>query len=178
MKLKIMVLAACLLAVAGNSYAGNLWQQFDGKTVKVFVADIKDSTTEHEVDAVALKKEIERALAERRSIRFQVVDAAADAEIVIDTNITEFVWSDHDPIDMVIGLGAAAADAAMVEDYARLQADVTVTNAKSKQLWKDRVLATITKKPMSNVESIPLVSENFAKSFIKFCFTKSKSGRN
>jgi len=173
MKIKTLFLASCLLASAGIAHADNLFDKYEGKTVKVFVADIKDSTQSPVMDAQILKTEIQKALTERRSIRFQLVPAAADAQIVIDTNIIEFVWSDHDPVDMLVGIGGTAADVAMVEDYARLQAEVTITDQRtSKTVWKERVSATMTKKPMSQAESIPLVAEKYAKTFIKNCFSK------
>ncbi len=104
MKLKILFLATCFLAATGNSYADNLFPQFDGKTVKVFVADIKASTKAHEVNSQMLKNELEKALTARKSIHFQVVPTAEEAQIVIGTDIYEFLWTDHDPIDMLVGV--------------------------------------------------------------------------
>ncbi len=173
MNLKALLLVSCLVAAAGTAHADNLFDKYEGKSVKVFVADVKDSTQSPVMDAQILKTEIQKALTERRSIRFQLVPAAADAQLVIETSISEFVWSDHDPVDMLVGIGGTAADVAMVEDYARLQANVTITDQRtSKAVWKERVSATMTKKPMSQAESIPLVAEKYAKTFIKNCFSK------
>jgi hypothetical protein len=173
MKIKALFLTSCLLASAGIAHADNLFDKYEGTTVKVFVADIKDSTQDHAMDAQTLKTELQKALTERRSIRFLIVPTAAEAQLTIDTNISEFMWSNNDPIDMLVGVGAVAADAAMVEDYARLQAEVIITDQRtSKIVWKDRVLASVTKKPMSQAESLPLVAEKYAKTFIKNCFSK------
>ena len=69
-------------------------------------------------------------------------------------------------------------DAATIEDYARLQADVTVTDKHSQTpLWKERVFSTVTKKPMSKVESIPIITKNFVKMFIKDCFSKRRNNQ-
>lgn len=173
MKIKALFLASCFLAAAGTAHAENLYEKYEGKSVKVFISDIKDSTQDRGMDAQVLKSELQKALTERRSIRFEFVPLAADAQLVIDTNISEFMWSDNDPIDMLAGVGAVAADAALVEDYARIQAEVTITDQRnSKTVWKDRILASVTKKPMTQAESIPLVAEKFAKTFIKNCFSK------
>jgi hypothetical protein len=173
MKFKIMLLASFLVAAAGFAHAQNLYTKYNGGAVKIFISEIKNSTQEADVNTQTLKTEIEKALKERKSITFRFVSTAEEAEIVIDATVNEFMWTDHDPVDMLVGVAGTAADVAMVEDYARLQADVTVTDNKSKKtVWRERVLATITKKPMTKSESFPLVAENFAKSFIKSCFSK------
>jgi len=175
MKFKILFVVSCLLAATGISHADNLFPQFGGKIVKVFVANVKDSTKDHEVNSQTLRNELEKALTDRKSIHFQVVPTTEEAQIVIDTDIKEFMWTDHDPIDMLIGVVGIATDAVYVEDYARLQADVTITDKHSQRpLWKERVLATVTKKPMSKVESLPIITKNFVEEFIKNCFSKRR----
>ena len=155
---------------------GSLYAKFQGKTVKTFVTEVKDATKDREINPKLLKEKIEEALRNRKSIRFEVVQNAADADISIDTEVNEFMWTDHDPIDMLMGVGGTAMDAAQIEDYARLQADMTVTDHRSKKvLWKERVTATVTKKPMPRAESIPLISEDLAKVFMKECFSKKRA---
>lgn len=158
------------------AHAGSLYPLFHDKTVKVYVAGAKDSTNDHETDPKAIKLKIEEALKSRRSIRFEVVQDPSQAELLVETDVNEYIWTDHDPVDMMMGAASIAYDIATIEDYARLQADMTVSDVKSqKTLWKDRVMATITRKPMSRHESIPLVTEEFAKVFIKDCFSKKRS---
>lgn len=152
-----------------------LYNQFGGKTVKVFVDEIKDSTQNHKVNPADIRARLSEALTGRKSIRFQMVDSPGNADLVIHVDLKDFFWSNHDPVDMIAGLGATAMDVAVVEDYAKLDADFTVTDARTgKPLWQDRVIATITKKPMSEIESLPLVTEDLAKVFIKQCFGKKR----
>lgn len=178
MKLKTLVLGLIFsVALSPSAFAKpkSLYERFEGKNVKAFVAPVTDVTTEKAVDPTALHAQITSALQARKGIHFTVVPTEAEAEVSIRTEISDFEWTNSDPIDMLMGVGGAAMDAAVVEDYARLQANVTVTdNAKQKDLWKERVMATITKKPMSQAESIPLVSENFAKAFLKNAFNRPK----
>ncbi len=158
------------------SMTGNLYLLFHDKTLVVYVADVKDSTQGHEVDAKLIKIKIEEALKKRKSITFQITQDPAGADILVDTEVKEFMWTDHDPVDMLMGAAASAYDLATVEDYARLQADMAVIEVKSKkQLWKDHTMATVTKKPMPRNESIPLVAEELAKVFVKNCFSKGRS---
>jgi len=176
-KFILSFLAASFLCAASlfAMETGNLYSLFHDKTVKVYVAEAKDSTKDHETDPKAIKLKIEEALKNRKSIRFEIAQDPSQAELLVDADVNEFLWTDHDPVDMLMGAAAIAYDMATVEDYARLQADMSVTDAKSgKVLWKDRVIATITKKPMSRPESIPLVAGELAKTFIKYCFSRRR----
>ncbi len=176
--LRPLLLAVLTLSVPAVSYAsepGALYRQYEGKTVKVRIADVKDSTAGHEVDPSVVKSALESALKNRKSIHFQIVDGTAPADLVITADLQEFYWTDHDPVDMLGGAAMAAMDAAVVEDYARIQADLSVSDAKKDTvLWKDRVIATVTKKPMSKTESIPVVAEDLAKVFVKECFARKR----
>lgn len=166
-----------LSAVSGAfCLEANLYQRFSGKTVKIFVADVTDSTSAKEMDLALVKERIQTALRDRKSIQFQIVSAAQEADIVMDTQISSYVWTDHDPVDMLVGIGGTAIDAATIEDYAAIEADVTILDVRSqKPIWQDRVFATITQKPMSKAESLPLVTDNFVKAFIKECFSKRRN---
>ncbi len=151
----------------------NLFSRFSGKPVKVYVAPAEDSTSTHDIDTAVLKTKLEEALKGRKSIRFQIVENAADADLTIESQVVGYVWTDHDPVDMLVGIGGAAADAALVEDFASTEVDMKVTDTKSKiVVWRDRIRASVTKKQMSRPDSVPLVSDQLAKTFIKECFSK------
>ena len=178
---KPIVFTLFLSAVAMTAVSAgptSLFSLYGGKSVKVYVAGVEDSTQTHEVDPGMVKAALEEELKARKSIRFQVVDKPEDAELSVGTQLKGFMWTDHDPVDMLMGVGMAAMDAADIEDYASVEADVTVTDVRSKKiLWQDRVRASITKKPMSRAESIPLVASGLAKEFIKGCFSKHSGPR-
>lgn len=154
----------------------SLFPRYSGKTVKVFITDVKDSTPGHELDLALVKSKLEAALKERKSITFRPVSSADEADLTIGIELVSFSWTDHDPIDMIVGIGGTAMDAAVVEDYASMQADVTVHDDRSKKpLWQKRMFATVTKKPMSKTDSVPLVTDSFVKAFIKDCFSKKRN---
>jgi hypothetical protein len=179
MKVKLLIailigFLACPNLCVRADEAG-LYHRFNGKSVKVHLAPVKDSTADHKVDPARLHKGLEEALRARKSIRFVMVPRLEEAEILIEADIKDFMWTDHDPVDMITGIGGTAADAVIVEDYAKLHADVRVTDvSKNKVIWQRRVRATKTKKPMSEAESIPLIIEDFAKTFIRECFGKPR----
>ena len=180
MKLKtravfVMLFALISLSDPGMTAGPSLYSQFQGKTVKVYVAEAKDSTQAHETDPKTIKSKTEEALKARKSITFEIVQNPEQAELLIETEVSEYFWTDHDPVDMLMGAAATAYDIATIEDYACLQADIRVTDVRTKNLlWKDRVMATITKKPMSRPESILLVTAELAKTFIKECFSRRR----
>ncbi len=169
----IGLLSIFIIIPAYSTDGENLFQLFEGKSVSVYVDDVKDTTQGHELDSALVRTKLREALRNRKSIHFQIVDRPEEAQIIIKTELKEFMWTDHDPVDMLAGVGMAAMDVAIIEDYARIQADIMVTEGRSKKvLWKYSVMATITQKPMSRTESIPLVTANLAKVFIKECFSR------
>jgi hypothetical protein len=165
--------AVPLFASTGNA---SLYPLFKNKTVKIHVSEVKDSTKGHEADPKIVRQKIEEALTKRKSVKFEVVTDPSQADLVVNTDVSEFFWTDHDPVDMMMGAATTAYDIAVVEDYARLQADMTVVDNKSKkELWKEHVMATVTKMKMPLPDSVPEVSEHLAKIFIKDCFSKKHS---
>ncbi len=153
----------------------SLYSQFNGKVVKVYLGEIKNSSEETSISTDVLRQKLAEALKNRRSVTFEMTDKPENADLSIDVNVRAFMWTDHDPVDMLVGVGAVALDAATIEDYARAEAYVVVSSAKSqKALWQDSVVSTITKKPMSKADSIPLVTDELAKNFVKQCFKKSR----
>ncbi len=178
MKTKIAILSIFIFFIQFlNAYCleSSLYSRFSGRPVKIFIGDVKDSTKEHELDLAMIKSRIAAGLEGRKSVKFQVVPTVQEADISLDTQVTGYLWTDHDPIDMLVGIGATALDAAKIEDYAAMEADVTVTDVKSdKPIWKKHMFATVTKKPMSKAQSVPLVTDNFVKAFIKDCFSKRR----
>ncbi|MCG3176793.1 MAG: hypothetical protein MOGMAGMI_01757 [Candidatus Omnitrophica bacterium] len=138
--------------------------------VGIHVSDIKDESGK--ADVAALKAAIQKALGERKSIKFKVV-GYTDADVRVDVVIKDYLYSDHDPVDMLVGAGAIAIDAAKKEHFARIIAEVTVLDAPTeRQLWHDRVMATITKEPMTEAEARDLVTSDWAKTFIRNAFGK------
>ncbi len=177
MKIKSIFLIPLALGVgilsAQAADAPNLLKTFEGREVRILVMEIKNSSSEPSLDMSLMKQEIQDALSERKSIHFKNVSDPEAADLAVETDIREYHWSDHDPVDMLMGVSSAAMDAASVEDYAELHAEVTVTDVKKNRvLWKDRIRSAITKKPMSKIESVPLLAKAFSKDFIKQCFGK------
>ena len=166
----------------------NLYMMLDDvKEVKTYVEDITDSSGQADENIRAsFKKKLEDALIARHSINFVIVNDVKDADIAIYGDITERIWLEVDPIDQVQGISSAALDAAIQENYTRMQAVFSVERGEKKKvlkslrrafkrsdvLWERKIQATITKGVMPEEESIPMVEDRLVKVFIRKCFSK------
>lgn len=158
--------------------AKNLYDTLSRKNaVKVYVSDITDSTEEKKAQCESLKALLENALATRMTINFKLAPKE-ETDIVILCNITEYLWSEHDPVDMITGVPAILLDVMSKENYARMQADFTVMDPKNGEvLWENKLKATITSKEMTKPDSVYTLNERIVKVFMRDCFSKLHSRR-
>lgn len=172
--LVIAVAAAFILAnEARCRRAENLYDAFSKmEVVKVHVSDITDSTEGKKAQCKPLKALLENALATRITINFKLA-SKEEADIVVLCDITEYLWSESDPIDMITGVAGILLDAMSKENYARMKAYFTVTDPKkNKVLWKDSLKATVTSKEMTEPDSVYTLNERMVEVFIRDCFSK------
>ena len=143
--------------------------------VKIYVAATTDVSEKKELNAAALKEAVEKALAARKSIHFKVVPAEADADLAVDTEVKGFHFSETDPVDMLVGVGAAAMDAATIDHFAAAEAAFTVREVKpAKTLWKDTLRASVTDHTMTEPESRQKISERLGEMLMREAFGKKK----
>lgn len=148
----------------------------DHSSVKIYV-DIKNSSGDDKVDINLLKKLLEEAFAARKSHKFIVVQTTGDSDLILKGDVTEYVWMKDDPIDQVYGIESAVIDAAMVENYARIQVQAALVAAKHNRiLWSDRVKATMTKDVMPKESSYEIIYPRFIKSIMIEIFKKRTTG--
>lgn len=120
-------------------------------------------------------KELEKALETRPDIRFKLVENPNGADISINGEIMEYIYSDHDPIDMFLGIWAVALDAVTTQDYVCLVVNYTVKDPKTgKVLWSKRLRPSVTKSDISEDQCTPLIMEKAAKQFISKSFERPK----
>jgi hypothetical protein len=180
---KCMILAFTFLFVfiaAPSAFCANLYESYSKKgEVKVFVSQPENHSDKPAVKTAELKKSIETALQNRKSIRFKIVPTREEANIAIETDVVEFMWTDHDPVDMIMGVGAIAMDTAVVEDYARMTAQFKITDLKKQDVvWADKLKSTLTQKDMPESKSLDLIGDDMAKTLIKEAFAKKSTSRN
>lgn len=144
----------------------------DYPTVRFYI-EMKNSTSDDKVDKDILKKLLEDGLLARKSHRFVKAEKIEDADLVIKGDIVEYAWAQTDPLDEVWGVGAAAADAVILDNYARMQVRVELIKAKNKSvIWSDKIQSNVTQHVMPKDSSYELVYNRFVKSFMITIFKK------
>ena len=144
-------------------------------TVAIHVAEPADKSKEPKADLPGLKTAVEKALAARKSVRFSVQPAEAGARLRVNAEVSETIWLKDDPIDMLIGVGGTAMDAAVVEHYARMQATFTVTDVKTgRVLWTDELKATLTSNDVTETNFKEKINERMAEVFVIAAFGKKR----
>jgi hypothetical protein len=172
---KLLIFTLGMLAAA-DLWAASLQETYARRSAPVAVAVLEpvNHSQDEAFSTADFKKALEEKLAARRTPRFAVGDPSA-AEITLETEVTESMFTEHDPVDKLSGIGGTAYDAATVEHYARLTAVFTVKDAKSgRVLWTDKLKGTVTDKTMSRDESRPKVAARAAEIFIREAFGKKR----
>jgi len=155
----------------------NFREYLEGKRdLKVYIPDVTNSCGDNKIDTKELKKNIEEALASRRSHTFEIVQDESSANIAVEIDITEYYWTLEDPVDQITGAAAVAYDAMKKEKYARMQAVFTLFDVKkNRQIWSEIIKATITDDTMTEEGSYALINERITKVFIRKLFKRAKS---
>lgn len=159
----------------------------DAKQVNVYISEVKDSSGQAGDMVAGIRKNLENEFKTRMTINFVIVDKGNDADIIVSCDVVERVWYDHDPVDQIHGIGAIAADAAMDEDYGRIQADFVVRKGPRKMLFRrigkrlrrmntlyaKTVQADITQGNMPEEESKTILEAHLPEVFMRKCFSKN-----
>lgn len=170
-----------MLFVLSNSFAfassETLYETFKSKKeVAVFIGDLTDATKAHEVNLADLKTKLESEFTNRKSIHFKVVSSKSEADIVVEGAVKDFFWAPTDPVDMIMGVGMVAMDAVNQEPYARIEADLKITDKNDQVLWADKkVTATLTQAGMTHEKSTTMINDRLATVLVKRAFGKKKS---
>ncbi len=144
------------------------------ESVKIYVAMPVDASGEA-VDVKLLKTKLESALKKRVSLSFDVVKKPKSADLIVQCEITEYFWSNEDPLDMLMGAGGAAYDAAILENYSRMQANFSVLEKSATvPCWAGKLKASVTDAEMKEKDGFLRASEKMAKVFMKEAFGKKK----
>ncbi|HPS20815.1 MAG TPA: hypothetical protein PKY78_07520 [Candidatus Omnitrophota bacterium] len=173
----IALFIATLFPVSGEcKVKDNLYNRtLHNKEIKLFVSDVTDSTKEKKASVADIKAEICSALSMRGSANLKIAKAANEADMIVECDVTENIWTADDPMDSPSAAGMIM-DAMRDASYARIQATFIVKDAKTGNvLWSEPLKATLTKEEMSEKDSVPLISARLAKVFVINCFGRSKS---
>ncbi|MBN1872328.1 MAG: hypothetical protein JW800_07125 [Candidatus Omnitrophica bacterium] len=173
----VMISAAFLMSVAYAGQDVNILEYFDEKQVtNIYINDIINSTGNENIDLAAFKMNIEDAFLERVNQQFEIAQSPEEADVVMDIEITEYLFTEEDPVDNLIGIGGVAMDAAKQENYARMIAVFKLTDTKTSDvLWQDTLKATITDDEMVEPDSYDLINDRIVKVLMRNLFSRQKN---
>ena len=155
---------------------GDLCRLADKKgCIKVFVNDPVNESSQGFI-ADNLKKSLESALVNRKSVKFEVVKTPEESDVRVNSVITKFMYMEKGPLKPTPGIGTTLLDAAatMTENYAEIVVEFAVIQFRTGEiLWQD-TLNPYLKQKMEPEESISLISDRVASHFVWKCFGKPK----
>ena len=176
MRKNLLLFCAFLLCSASVVTADTnpLYEEFSrAKETKVFVKTPEDSGAA-KLDGDHFKTAIENALKERKSVHFSIASAEADAQLVVESDVKGFLFSLTDPVDMLAGVGMAAADAAKIDHFAATDIRFTVRDTAGKTRWEEVIHASITDEKFTEAEAREQILGRAADIFVRSAFGKKK----
>jgi len=176
-----IALAVCFLLSVGTctlfAEPGNVALLYKNTSpIKVYLGEFKNTSGQDAVTPEMLKKEIEKSLLNRRSVRFSVVTNPAESDVQVTGEIKIFKYLEKGPLKITPSAGGIVLDAAvtMVTNYVELEVAFDVIDTKSgASVWKD-VNNLYDKKILKREESIPHICDKMARHFVSECFGKGK----
>lgn len=161
------------IVMAGGG--GDLWKLADhGKSIKVFIGNFGNESGKNEVTAEGLKNTIAKALLNRKSVKFELVNAPEQSDVEISAVIKKYLYMERGPFKPSPSIGTTLLDAAatMTENYVEMTVNFIVTKSGTGEvLWKDSLMP-YAKKKMTPVESIQHIYDKVAGHFVWKCFGK------
>jgi len=143
-------------------------------TIKVYLDGFTNESGQDHVQADAFKKAVEKAIVNRKAVKFEIASAPEASDVRISCVIRKYLYSKNDPVTSCGGPLLLALDAATTENYVEMTADFTVTDSRTGAiLWKDSVKSFL-KDKMTPEESVPLVYEKLSRDFLWRSFGKKK----
>jgi hypothetical protein len=141
----------------------------------VSLAGFADQSGQPGIDVAEFKKAFETALVKRGGGRsFRLAESPDAGDIQIAAVIKKYQYLEKDPITSYGGPALFLLDAATTENYADLEVEFTVTDARTNSvLWKNTV-STFIKRMMPRDKSIPLVYDKLSRTFLWKCFGRPR----
>ena len=167
-------------AFSGNSLDNrgvNILEYFQARNVTgIYIEDISNASGDNLINLGLIKKEIENAFMARVSQKFEIARLRDKSDVALRMEITEYLWTNEDPVDNLIGIGGVAMDVAKQENYARMIAGITIMDtATGDVLWEDTIKATITDDTMTEQASYGRINERIVKVLMRNIFSRNKN---
>lgn len=184
-----LTLAGIMMISRTGSAAGgkNLYHTLEGvDEVRVYVAEVRDASGDAGDMTGDIREQLKNALSTRMTINFVIEKDREAADLIIKCEILERIWRDRDPLDTP-SLGGLIADAAIEEDYGRIQARFELIKRdrdrifrelhkrmrRKKILFDKKLQATVDRMSMSEEQSKAVLERRIVRIFMRECFSKN-----
>lgn len=161
------------LAFAQGEPIGSL---FKGKQpIKVYIKEVLNESGQDQVTPELFKKTLQESLLNRKLLKFEITDNPAESDIQVAVLIKKYRYAERGTVKPIPGISMIFdAAAAMTENYAEMSAEYTVTDTESNNvLWHSTVNENL-KKVMTPEESVPLICNKIARTFVWKCFGRKQ----
>ena len=146
-------------------------------TVNVYVETVANDTGDAKVSEEKETDIVKKMFQGRITPKFKVVSSKADADIVFQGDVKEYVWMEKAPITAIYGAGALVVDLATRgnKNYARKLIKYRIcTPEKDKEILKGVTLVTLKQAGMPEEESYAMMRLRGGKMLSKDIFRKGK----
>lgn len=144
------------------------------KPIKVFVKEFANESGQVQISPKDFRKSLEDALLRRRVVKFEIAKSPDAGDIQISGTIKKYQYLKSDPVTTYMSPTGFVLDAMTTENYAAMDVEFVVMDATfNKTLWKETI-STFVKKKMTEGESVPLICDKVARTFLWKCFGKPK----
>lgn len=148
----------------------------DKNPIKVSMGNFTNMSKENIVSAEDFKKCVEESLLNRKAVKFNVVGPAEKSDITVSGIIKNYRYMERGPIKVNPGFGTMMLEmmATATQNYADMEVEFTISDSGTgKILWQETVTDYM-KRTMTPAESVPMVYDKVARTFIRKSFGKPK----
>lgn len=175
---KMSILCAVMIVIFAAPLFGEdggLSRLASGKQpIKVFIKDVSDESGDETIKEEEFRNVLEKSLLDRKSVDFDIVKNIEQCDVYICAILKKYQYLERGPLKITPSIQGMLLDAAAsaTENYAEMEAEFLVAEAKTnRQLWKDKI-SSYEKKVMTQAESVPIIYDKVARRFLWQSFGK------
>ncbi len=145
-------------------------------TIKVFIKDIVNESGQSQILPETFKKDLERAMLERRSTTFKILKNPESCDIQISAIIKSYRYMERGPFKPTPSIAGLLLDAAAsaTENYVDMDVEFTVTDTRAGNILKKDIVTAHIKEIMTPEHSISLIYDKITRTFLWKFFGKGR----
>jgi len=144
------------------------------RPIKVFLKDFVNESGQNQIKPEDFKAAVEKSMLNRKSVKFEIVKDPAASDVQVSAVIKKYEYLVRGPLRLTPSTGTAVLDmaATATQNFVEMYAQFIVTDTKTNNiLWNDKI-SEYKKKIMTPGESIPIIYDKVARTFLWKSFGK------